>query len=180
MKSEEVEPERSLYRFEYLDDGNRFVDWVWLSEDEVDKYMTPHSDISGMNRRRATADETELYDEAYEDGYGVAMVQEIMSSNNGLTYRIEFNKDSEQEPDANGLTGHRMFECATCSKHKDFESEVAVIETGPWYLATLKDTMLWFNCYDCTSLGVDISGIEYEIEMDWDSDDVPDEDQEGK
>jgi hypothetical protein len=157
-----------LYRFELLDEGMLLVNWVWLCLDEVSSYLANQSKPSPVIHRRATKEEEELYDEAYEDGYGVAMVEEITATTNGLTYRVEFNKDADGEVDANGFSGHKMFECATCGKHKDLDTEVAVIDAGPWYLSTLRDDVLWFNCYDCTSLAVDISEIELEADPDED------------
>jgi hypothetical protein len=175
-----VTEEPRLYRFEYLDEGIVIVNWVWLTSNEVNNYMGNQTQPSAVVHRHATKEEEELYDEAYEDGYGLAMLEEVMTNNNGLTYRIEFDKDADGELGPGDMVGHKMFECATCGKTKDLESQVAVIENGPWYLATLKDNVLWFNCYDCTSLGVDISEIELEIGIDWNSNEAPDQDKEGK
>lgn len=149
----------SLKRFEYLEGNIRVVDWIWLREDEVANYMSGRDTIGALLVRNASADEAELYDEAYNDGYDVAMIYESINNSNGVTYRIEVSEDKIATK-AGDFDSHKMFECATCGVNKDFESDVAVIETGPWFLATLKEDVLWFNCYNCGSMGAEIAGIE--------------------
>ena len=171
--------EPRLYRFEAYTSGKIIIEWAWLMLGELQSYLINQANPGASIYRRATKDEEQLYDDAYEDGYHMATIQEVVDNSNGLTYRVEFNKDADGEVDANGLVGHKMFECATCGKHKDLDTEVAIIEAGPWYLATLKNDVLWFNCFDCASLGVDISQIELEVDIDWDSNEVPDEGEQG-
>jgi hypothetical protein len=88
------------------------------------------------------------------------VVREIKEQSNGLSYKLNLEKNSEGVLDLENLTGTKVFQCATCEEYKDFEEDVAVLDIGPWYVSTLKKDVLWFNCYDCTSLGVDISQIK--------------------
>jgi hypothetical protein len=141
-----VEPNgRLLYRFEYLEEGERYTNWVWLEPHEVSDYLANDQTIAGVTVRKATAHEMELYDEAYNDGYDVAMVQEHQSAYNGLTFRLEVPEDGM---DPTEFKSHKMFECGICLKHKDFEDHVGMAD-GFFISVAIEDT-LWHVCYDCT------------------------------
>lgn len=152
------EENRDLYRFEYFDpeDEVTYVDWVWLELSEINNYKSeyPRSKI-----RAATEEETNLYEEAYSDGYGIAAMLEFQDSYDGVTFRVELDEDGELD-----LDGKKMFECAVCSNHKDFEDEVAM--SGDMFLGVLKDDKLWHICYECALLGSAIGNIQLEVEED--------------
>jgi hypothetical protein len=144
-----------LYRFEYyeeLDDAN-YVDWVWLQPSEINDFKSSYTSAS---YRQASKEEEELYEEAYADGYGVAAMMEFESRYNGVTYRIELTEGGELDK------GTKMFQCAICKGHKDFETEVAM--AGDHYLTELVDDTLWHICYDCVMLANEIDGINIDIE----------------
>lgn len=141
MNHQSKKDSRSLYRFEYYEpeDDFTYVDWVWLDVDEISDYK---SGLNEVKFRPATKDESELYDEAYADGYGVAAVMEFESKYDGITFRIEITGDGELS------TGKKMFQCAICDEHLDFELESAAI--GDMYLGVIKDDKLWHVCKSCT------------------------------
>jgi hypothetical protein len=146
---------RSLYRFEYYEpeDNESYVDWVWLADDEVYDYK---SGINATQMRRATEDEADLYDEAYADGYGVAALIEFESRYDGVTFRVEVNKDGDLD-----FEGKKMFECSVCAKHKDFETDVAT--ANGFFVASVIDDILWHVCYECTMISLEVDGIEIEF-----------------
>lgn len=151
---------RILYRFEYYepDDNETYVDWIWLDARELNNYKSEYQTIKV---RPATEDETDLYEEAYADGYGVAAMLEFQSQYDGVTFRVEVNKDGELDFD-----GKKMFECAICEKHKDFAEEVGV--AGGLYLGEVKDDKLWHVCYDCAEHVSMMSAIQDAMENDSD------------
>lgn len=151
MESFDDDGQKHLYRVEYYEpeDARSYNDWVWLELSEVSEYR---SDYKYVKVRRATPDEEELYEEAYEDGYSVAMIMEMRSVENGVTFRVEIGDDG-------GLSaGHKMFRCSICDKHKDFDKEIAV--ANGYYLTRLIEDVLWHICYDCASLSAEIDEIE--------------------
>lgn len=150
------EDNRSLYRFEYYepDDNETYIDWVWLKDDELNEYK---SNYTTFKLRPATKDEESLYNEAYADGYGVAAFMEFESKYDGITYRIELDENGSLD-----MSGKKMFECAVCQNHKDFEDEVAM--ANGFYLGTLKDEKLWHICYDCALLQDEIESIKIELD----------------
>ena len=156
MSAFEERDNRSLYRFEYYEpeDNESYVEWVWLKETELKNYRSSYKTIKV---RPATYDETELYEEAYADGYGIAAMMEFESSYDGVTFRVEMGKDGELDMD-----GKKMFECAVCGKHKDFETEVGM--TAGLYLGEVKDDKLWHVCYDCAENAVMLKAIEDSVE----------------
>lgn len=141
--------QKSLYRVEYYEpeDGRSYADWVWLEPKEVAEYR---SEYKYVKARKATADESELYEEAYEDGYSVAMIMEMRSIDNGVTFRVELDDSGDL------AAGHKMFKCAVCDKHKDFNA-VAVV--NGYYLTILIDDVLWHVCYDCAALSAEIDEV---------------------
>tara|TARA_B110000503_G_scaffold62879_1_gene99503 strand:+ start:2679 stop:3167 length:489 start_codon:yes stop_codon:yes gene_type:complete len=154
MHEEESEA-RFLYRFEYYEpeDNDTYVDWVWLADDEVDEYR---SGSVNTKMRRATEDESELYDEAYADGYGVAALLEFESRYDGVTFRVELNKDGDLD-----FEGKKMFQCSVCNAHKDFEDSVAM--ANGFFVATVLDDILWHVCYECAMISLEVDGIEIEF-----------------
>ena len=147
---------RILYRFEYYEpeDEQTYVDWVWLDARELNNYKSEYNTIKV---RPATEDECDLYEEAYADGYGIAAMMEFESTYDGVTFRVEMGEDGELNMD-----GKKMFECAICSKHKDFEDDVAM--TAGLFLGELKDDKLWHVCYDCAENAAMLKGIEDSME----------------
>ncbi len=148
---------RNLYRFEHYEplDEATYVDWVWLEPAEVPEYRS--SDM-GVKYRVATKDEEDLYNEAYADGYGVAAILEFESKDNGITFRVELNKDSEE------FNYTKMFKCSTCGEHRDFETEVAM--ANGFYLTELKgkdNDILWHVCYECAMLQLEVDWIDFDI-----------------
>jgi hypothetical protein len=145
----------NLYRFEYLVDSSRRVDWVWLQAGEVQAFL---DDLEGASiiYRQASSEEEELYDEAYNDGYGVAMAEESINNSNGIVFRV----DGIQSLDPSLITTVKMFKCARCENYKDFETEVAT--TNGLYLSESKEDILWHICYDCVMLQSEIESIEFE------------------
>lgn len=159
MDSEDNE-ERILYRAEYTDfDNSKTVEWVWLSEDDIVDYRSSYNSVS---LRLATEDETLLYDEAYADGYGIAAMLEFKSNYDGVTFRVELDENGNLN-----FEGAKMFECAVCSDHKDFDDEVAM--ANDLYLGVVKDDKLWHVCYGCAMLGTAIGGIEIENDIEGES-----------
>lgn len=148
--------DRTLFRFEYYEpeDQTNYVEWVWLKEEELKTYRSTYQTIKV---RPATVDETDLYEEAYADGYGVAAMMEFESTYDGVTFRVEMGEDGELDMD-----GKKMFECAICEKHKDFEEEVGV--AGGLYLGEVKDDKLWHVCYNCAENVAMLENIEDSME----------------
>lgn len=144
------ERQKSLYKVDYFEpeDDCTYSDWVWLEPYEVPEYRSEYSDVKF---RLATADEAELYEEAYEDGYAVAMVLEMRSVDNGVTFRVEIDETGNLQ------AGHKMFRCAICDKHKDFDGEVAIV--NGYYLTRLIDDVLWHVCYECAALSTEIDEV---------------------
>ena len=148
----------NLYRFEYYEplDDCSYVDWVWLEPQEVSEYRS--SDVS-VTYRVATKDEQDLYNEAYSDGYGVAVALEFESNYNGVTYRVEISDNKED------FISTKVFECGTCGERRDFETEVAM--ANGFYLTDLKgkdSNILWHICYECAMLQLEIDWIDFEID----------------
>lgn len=150
------ESEKALYRFEYYEpeDKETYVDWVWLSDSEINDYK---SSYGTFKMRPATEEETDLYNEAYADGYGVAAVLEFESQYDGISFRVELGEDGLLD-----VKGTKMFECAICGNHKDFETEVATV--GDFYLGMVKDDKLWHLCFDCVMIQQEIDSIEFDPE----------------
>jgi len=151
-----TEENRILYRFEYYEpeDNETYVDWVWLNPLELNDYRSGYTTIKV---RPASEDECDLYEEAYADGYGIAAMMEFESSYDGITFRVEMGEDGELNMD-----GKKMFECAICSNHKDFEDDVAM--TAGLYLGEVKDDKLWHVCYVCAQNAVMLKSIEDGVE----------------
>lgn len=144
-----------LYRFEYFEpeDNQTYVDWVWLDPLELNDYKSNYNTIKV---RPATADECDLYEEAYADGYGMAAMMEFESKYDGVTFRIKLDDKGELD-----FEGTKMFECAVCTNHKDFEDDVAM--SGDMFLGVVKEDKLWHICYECAMIGTEISNIEIEV-----------------
>lgn len=144
---------RSLYRFEYYepDDDFTYVDWVWLKVDEINDYK---SGLNDVKFRPATKDEADLYDEAYADGYGVAALMEFESQYDGITFRVELDDDGNLDMD-----GKKMFQCAVCDRHLDFDNEIAT--AGGMYLGAIRDDKLWHVCYDCAQGSAEVDWISH-------------------
>lgn len=145
---------RILYRFEYFEpeDNETYVDWIWLDALELNNYK---SEYNTVKVRPATNDEVDLYEEAYADGYGIAAVMEFESKYDGITFRVELDDDGKLD-----FQSKKMFQCAMCDKHKDFDTEVAT--ANGLYLGEIKDDKLWHVCYECAMVQVEVEGIEIE------------------
>jgi hypothetical protein len=142
-----VEDDKILFRFEYWEpeDDQWYVEWVWLTGEDIGDYRSSYDKVQV---RPATEDEESLYDEAYEDGYAMAALLEFESNDNGITFRVEVGEDG------NLAQGHKMFKCAICEVHKDFETEVAT--ASEYFLTELRGDTLWHVCYSCTELGISV------------------------
>ena len=154
--------DKILFRFEYFDDIDQqtYVDWVWLNPGEIADYKSNYQTIKV---RPATADEESLYEEAYADGYGMAAVLEFESKYDGVTFRVELGEDGKLDFDSK-----KMFQCAMCDKHKDFETEVAT--ANGLYLGEVKEDKLWHVCYECAMLQIEVEGISFEFEEEGEAD----------
>lgn len=161
---------RSLYRFEYYEpeEMQTYIDWVWLEPHEVTDYK---SSIQSVSVRKATRDEEDLYNEAYADGYGVAAILEFQSQYDGITFRVE--RDENDKLDMFNTT--KMFQCAICDRHLDFETEVGTISAG-FFVGAIRDDKLWHVCYDCGSGANEINWLEQGWMMDDDSKSAGEED----
>lgn len=150
MEKDSDETPKHLYKFDYYEpmDDARYTDWVWLQPAEVKDYRSTYVDVAV---RQATEDEEALYEEAYEDGYAIAMIMEMRSVDNGVTFRVEVTKDGEFD------MGHKMFKCALCDKHKDFDEHAAT--AGAYYMTQLVDDVLWHVCEECVVLGEQVDGV---------------------
>ena len=146
----EESEKRSLYRFEHYEslDDEVYVDWVWLKPDEVVPYVAEEE----TSFRIATKDEENLYNEAYADGYGIAALIEYEAAYDGITFRVDID-DGKLD-----FTSKKMFQCAVCNRHLDFEENVAC--AGGMYLGALRDDKLWHICYDCAQGNAEVEWIE--------------------
>lgn len=140
-KNEEPNPLR-LYKVTYVDDNANYSNWTWMTIEEA-------SDVANLptlgeieSFREATTEETELYDDAYNDGYGIATIEEFQSCNNGVTFCLNFDNATEGM-----FTTKKMFECGICGEDKDFESGVA--SANGLFLSVNVDDMLWHVCFNC-------------------------------
>lgn len=142
---------RSLYRFEYYEpaNGEFYIDWLWLEDSEVLPYATDNDAIF----RPATKDEEGLYNEAYADGYAASAIAEFSSTYDGITYSVEFNNSLES-----GFSTKKVFQCAICDNHLDFEEKVAC--AGGMYLGAIRDDKLWHVCHDCAQGNAEIDWID--------------------
>jgi hypothetical protein len=150
----ELESEgRELYRFEYWEPiyEENFVDWVWLKPEEIYSYKPSEGPVVF---RKATPDECDLYNEAYADGYGIAAILEFESRYDGITFRVELDGDGN----LTDIQGKKMFQCAVCDRHLDFEENVS--SAGGMYLGAVRDGKLWHICYDCAHGRAEVEWIE--------------------
>lgn len=154
--------EKSLFRFQYVEEDETYVDWVWLTIEELVDYKSNHG--KDIHVRPATPDETDLYEEAYADGYGVAALMEFESQYDGVTYRLELPEGCNSIE----FSQKKMFECAICGKHKDFDTEVAT--ANGLYLGEVKENKLWHVCFDCATLQVQLDTIQIDYTEEGDSD----------
>ena len=144
--SNQTSENSKLYRFEYIDtfmgESTRMVDWVWVPDAELQDYIDSKSKISsGLVMREATEEESELYDEAYNDGYGMATLMEIQKNDNGISFlMLGMNEDSE-------IITSKKFQCGVCDEQRDFETEVAVANN--FYVSVSKEEILWHVCFNC-------------------------------
>lgn len=131
-----------LYKITYVDEEVRYSNWTWLSIEEARDVANFPTLGELESFREATTEEAELYDDAYNDGYGIATIQEFQSCNNGVTFRINMEDTS-----GDSFTTTKMFECGICGEHKDFEGGVA--SANGLYLSVDLDDMLWHVCFNC-------------------------------
>ncbi len=143
--------DRSLYRFHYFEPvtGEFYVDWLWLKDEEV----MPYASETPGTFRQATEDEEDLYNEAYADGYSLAAMLEYESKYDGISFRIELDKDGKLD-----MTGKKMFQCAICDRILDFDDNVAC--ASGMYLGAIRDEKLWHLCYDCAQGTAEVDWIE--------------------
>jgi len=145
---------------EYLDEGTRIVDWLWLTEYELENYLEDRAQAAGLIYRAATSEEEELYDEAYRDGYEVAALTGVENAYDGITFRMDgIDEDGD-------IKTTKMFQCAECDRNLDFNEEVGT--SGEMFLGVLKDDKLWHICYGCAMLQMEIQNIEVELKTEED------------
>jgi len=145
--------DRVLYRVEYYEplDETFYVNWVWLKLEEMDDYL---SEFSGSPKvRRATEEESDIYQEAYADGYSIAAYMEYQAQYDGITFRVEIGEDGKLN-----MRSKKMFQCAVCDRHLDFEESVS--SAGGMYLGAVRDDKLWHICYDCAQGRAEVEWIE--------------------
>ena len=138
----------NLYRFEYIQYGDRVVDWVWLKNDEEAlDYMSGEAEVSGMIYRKASTDEMVLYDEAYEDGRGLGIAEARMEASNGVFYEfVSFDASSDEI----SMQTNKIFTCGECGAI-GLNFEVKAAKTGEYYISVDKENVLWHVCTDCAS-----------------------------
>lgn len=139
--------ELSLYRFEYLSDGYRTVDWVWLGEDEPKDFLANDDYVTGLTYRKATTDETDLYNEAFNDGLGIGHAESRMESYNGVGQRLNSMKIDSTDDDFK-LDTTKVFTCGECGESM-LEFETKAVTTGQYYVAKEKNGVLWYVCFNC-------------------------------
>ncbi len=154
MEEREEGEELKLRRFEFLDDEHTQVDWMWLTDKECIEHIEKRGEAGPLIYRDASAEEQELYDEAYNDGYMIATVTNNNDNYNGILFRMDGLGE-----DGNIVTT-KIFECAICGETKDFKEEVAM--ANGFYISVEKDDILWHVCYDCTTLEVQFNMSEDE------------------
>lgn len=143
--------DKKLYKIEYKDsEGFLSVDWVWLEEGELEEYLDSMWDHSAICRE-GSREEEELYNEAYAEGVGSAMIEEIIKNHNGVTFELG---DLENYNESGILKTTKIFECGVCGTHSDYYQNTAA--TGEFYLSVEKNDVLWYVCFDCAikELGV--------------------------
>lgn len=130
-----------LYRYEYLSDGYKTVDWIWLEEGETPETLFVNDDYkTDVSYREATSDETDLYNGAFADGHGLAFVEARMENSNGVFYQLVTFDPMETK---------KIFTCGECKKDGlDFESQAS--KTGNYYVSKEIEGILWHLCIDCT------------------------------
>lgn len=146
---DQIPSEVKLYRMEVLEEDRTVVEWNWLTNYELESYIASRA---WVDYRKATKEEEELYDEAYRDGYDVASLKSIEDTFDGITFRMDGFETGE-------IKTTKMFQCAVCDQHKDFEDEVAT--AGAMYLGVVKDDKLWHLCYDCAIGNADVDWIKH-------------------
>lgn len=148
--SNEEEHERPihLYRFTYWEEPTSppSVEWVFGGSDrDMEKHGSMYKDMAfHYEYRRATPDESAAYDEGFTEASALADATSRMQNWNGVTFRIDrFTEDN--------LETTKIFECAKCGKHKEFEAEAATI--GEYYICTPspreRNESLWHVCREC-------------------------------
>lgn len=135
-----------LYKFEYLHLGDNYTQWVWLKDDEEARtYMADDEGVSVVIYRQATKEESDLYEEAFEDGRGLGVAETRMEFTNGVVYKL--NK-FEPKDDGVSLDTTKLFKCGQCEQEMlDFEVKAAT--TGEYYVSIEKESVLWYVCTDC-------------------------------
>mgnify|MGYP006085343799 CR=1 FL=1 len=145
---------RHLYRFEFYEpeDRDTYVEWVWLKTSEISGYR---AEYTTLQFRPASRHESDLYEEAYEDGYSIAAMLEYEDKFDGVTFRIEVDDKGDL------AQGRKMFQCSVCDKHKDFDDEVGAV--NGFYLTELRGEVLWHICYECATIAVVMEGLDIDI-----------------
>lgn len=140
-----TEDARRLYKLEYVDEGTTYSEWLWIDRKEITAVLNSYNKAS---IRIATEEETEIYEEAYRDGYDTSSVLEYEARYDGVSFRIEVDEYGELLEE-----GKKMFQCAVCDEHKDFLDEVAT--ASGFYVAMSKNHVLWHVCFTCAFNGLD-------------------------
>ena len=150
MDDRELENEAplTLFRFSYWEEPTSppVIDWVFgHTKRDIEKYARSYQEIAfHYEYRKATEDEAMAYDEGFSEATALADATSRMQNWNGVTFKIEkFTED--------GIETTKIFECAKCGKHKEFEAEAASI--GEYFICTpspRKDNeSLWHVCRGC-------------------------------
>lgn len=137
-----------LYRVEYIEHTEHVVEWVWFKNDEEARDYIPYQaeeQIAGYNFRRATKEESDLYEEGFQDGLGFGTAEARMEANNGVSYRLD---NFEASLEGMKMDSTKIFTCGECGE-KNLEFEVHAATTGNYYVSIEKDGVLWHICRNC-------------------------------
>ena len=138
MDSERGEVE--LYRIEYEEESRVLVDWLFLTEEELESYTGDLSErCSYVKSRIGTRAEEEIYVEAYNNGYEVATMNNVDKTDNGITFRLD-------NVDENGIATTKMFKCGICGNIDDF-TEASM--HGSFFVSVSIYDQLWNVCSLC-------------------------------
>lgn len=134
----------ALYRVEYNYMDEHMLDWMWLESIDDISYLTTDEDVKDLTWRPATDDEVSIYDSAFADGHGLAMVESRMERSNEVYFEItnmNINEDGR-------LDTRKIFTCGVCEKTSlDFDTRAA--KTGEFYVTKDIDSILWHVCIEC-------------------------------
>jgi hypothetical protein len=136
---------QKLFYIELIDeDGDRWVEWEWANNEQevlsTDRFGTLLSEV-----RQATEDETNAWNDGYNESIGIGLAEERIDNWNGVAYKV-----TSLSP----LTSTKIFTCGVCLDEYEFSK---ASKLGNFHLAvtTPKEeqtnkTVLWHVCVECS------------------------------